>query len=179
MSKGIKNILKQAGFMVVGAAVLATSAAARDKRDLIGSFRDWDALVSVDAQKRKTCYMISMPKSWSASKKNVRRGDIYLMVTHRPSYGVTGEVNAVMGYPLRQDSQVALSVDGKADLKLFTEGSGAWAYDAQDDARLIAAMKRGNNMVIKGVSGRGTETTDKYSLSGFTAAYNAITRACR
>jgi hypothetical protein len=34
-------------------------------------------------------------------------------------------------------------------------------------------------MTVEGISSRGTKTTDVFSLSGFTAAYNAITRACK
>ncbi len=33
-------------------------------------------------------------------------------------------------------------------------------------------------MIVAGISSRGTLTTDTYSLNGFTAAYDAITRAC-
>ncbi len=39
-------------------------------------------------------------------------------------------------------------------------------------------MKAGSNLVVKASSSRGTDTTDTYSLSGFTAAYNAISKAC-
>jgi hypothetical protein len=43
---------------------------------------------------------------------------------------------------------------------------------------MVAAMRRGNSLVVEGTSARGTVTTDRYSLSGFTAAHNAISRAC-
>jgi hypothetical protein len=33
-------------------------------------------------------------------------------------------------------------------------------------------------MIITGFSSRGTKTIDTYSLSGFTAAYTAIGKAC-
>ena len=33
-------------------------------------------------------------------------------------------------------------------------------------------------LTVKGVSARGTETTDSYSLAGFSSALNAITQAC-
>ena len=34
-------------------------------------------------------------------------------------------------------------------------------------------------MTVKGISGRGTKTTDTYSLKGFTAAYRTIGKACK
>ena len=43
---------------------------------------------------------------------------------------------------------------------------------------LVNAMKRGNELVFKGTSERGTLTTDSYSLKGVTAAMKAIDKAC-
>jgi hypothetical protein len=40
-------------------------------------------------------------------------------------------------------------------------------------------MRAGAVMAVSGISKFGTETTDTFSLSGFSAAYNAITRACK
>ncbi len=159
--------------------LLSFEVAAQNKRDILGSYRDWDALVSKASNGAKTCYMISVPKSSKASRKGASRGDIYLTITHRPKYGIKDELNVIVGYPLKVGSEVSASIDGKRAYKLFTEGRGAWAYDPKDDAALVKAMKRGNRLVVNGTSQRGTRTTDRYSLSGFTAAYNAITRACR
>jgi hypothetical protein len=39
-------------------------------------------------------------------------------------------------------------------------------------------MRAGRTMIVKGVSSKDTETTDTYSLLGFTAAHNAINDAC-
>jgi invasion protein IalB len=164
--------------LAIFATCLLTPMASAQKRDILGSFRDWDALIIKEGS-TKTCYMISTPKRTTANKKNVRRGDIYITVTNRPNVGVKSEVNAVMGYPLRPNSEVRFQVDGKRAQSLFTEGSTAWAYDSNDDAKLAAAMKAGSRLVVTGTSVRGTRTTDTYSLSGFTAAFNAINKACR
>ena len=163
--------------MVVGTIGSVPTAAAETKRHL-GSYRDWEAFVYGTGAKR-TCHMISVPKSWKASKKKVNRGKIYAMVSHRPEYGITGEVNMVMGYPVRQGSDAIVRIDGRKRLEFFTEGDSAWAYDPKDDAAAILAMKRGSGLTVAATSQRGTNTTDKYSLSGFTAAYNAITKDCR
>lgn len=160
------------------AGLVETPAEAQETRRHLGSYRDWDAFVYGSGSK-KTCHMISVPKSWKASRKGVRRGRIYAMVSHRPEYGITGEVNMVMGYPVRQGSDSIVRVDGRKRFEFFTEGDGAWAYDPKDDKAAVDAMKRGSGMVVTATSQRGTNTTDTYSLSGFTAAYNAITRACR
>lgn len=165
-----------AGLSLLAAA--AGPAMAAEKRDLIGSFRDWDAIQSVNTKGQKTCYILSSPKDTEISRSGARRGDIYMTVTHRPAYDVTGEVNVVVGYPLKAGSEMRVNIDGKHSFRLFTEGNGAWAYDPQDDADLVKRMKAGLRLVARGVSHRGTRTADTYSLSGFTAAYNAISKAC-
>lgn len=167
--------------LLVGLTLTGFSAAdaQNEKRRHLGAYRDWDAFVYTYPNGQKTCHMISSPKSSQASRAGARRGDIYIMVSHRPEYGVTGEVNVVVGYPIRQGQDAILRVDGRSRFEFFTEGSGAWAYDPADDAKTVAAMRRGNRLVVNATSQRGTNTTDSYSLSGFTAAYNSITAACR
>lgn len=173
----------KAGWLVgvfIAAGVFGGAAEAQNgKPRHLGAFRDWDAFVTTQSNGQKTCYMISSPKSSQASRAGATRGDIYMTVSHRPAFGVTGEVNVVVGYPIRQGSDAVLRVDGGTRIEFFTEGSGAWAYDPADDAKTIAALRRGNRLVVNATSQRGTNTTDSYSLSGFTAAYNAITAACR
>lgn len=156
--------------------VAATSVFAQGK--LINSYRKWDAMRASD-KGFEMCYTISTPTKWRASKKGARRGDIYFTVTSRPRFKIKDQVNAIVGYTLRSGSEVSITIDGKHRFKLFTEGGGAWAYAPRDDSRLVAAMKAGSTMVVTGTSSRGTRTTDTYSLSGFTAASNAVNKRCK
>ena len=73
---------------------------------------------------------------------------------------------------------IAVTIDGKK-YKLFTDGDTAWNRVAKDDAHMVRAMRVGKILVIEGVSSRGTKTSDTYSLFGFTAAHNAINKACK
>ena len=41
-----------------------------------------------------------------------------------------------------------------------------------------SAMKRGSTAILTGVSGRGTQTRDTFSLLGFTAAVEEAARRC-
>lgn len=164
--------------IAVAALMVGPHGADAQSSRLLGSYRDWDAHVRGSGS-TKECYILSAVKKWSASRRGVSRGDTYITVTHRPAMDVTGEVNVIVGYPLKEGSELKLTIDGSRRYDLFTEGRGAWAYDAKDDGTIVAAMKRGNRLIATASSQRGTRTTDTYSLSGFTAAYNAITRACR
>jgi len=164
--------------LVFLSGMVADSALAQGQPRKLSSHRDWDAFTRAE-NGEKTCYITSTPTRSRASRRGARRGLIFISVSHRPAFGVKDEVQVDVGYPLRQGSEARLQVDGKRAYQFFTEGSGAWAYDPKDDSSLVTAMKAGVNLVVRATSQRGTNTTDTYSLRGFTAAYNAITRACR
>lgn len=157
--------------------VLATSISKADSRQLLSSFRDWDAFVLKTDAGETICYMISVPKS--KSPNSLRHGNPFITITHKPSREIRNEVNFIVGYSFRQGSQVKMSIDKGRNFDLFTEGDGAWGYDSKQDDSMVTAMKKGNSLVMNGTSGRGNATSYRFSLSGFTAAHNAITKACR
>jgi len=155
-------------------AIACLSSDALAQRKTIGTFSDWTAFADGSGASR-ICYVGSVPKK--AEGKYTRRGDTYTLVSHRPGEKVFGEVSVEAGYTYKSDSEVIVDIDGKK-FKLFTKGGNAWARDANADKAIVAAMKAGRRMIIKGTSSRGTLTTDTYSLSGITAAYKAIDKAC-
>ena len=61
---------------------------------------------------------------------------------------------------------------------MFTEKEFAFVKDRAAELKLINAMKRGSTMTVKGLSARGTLTTDSYSLSGITAALKRMDQEC-
>lgn len=151
------------------------AANAKDKNNPLGSFRKWDAFKLTASNGAVTCYMISQPTK--SLPENARRGDIYVTVTHRPKMKVKNEVNIIVGYPFQANSSPS-AVVGSRSFSMFTEGDGAWLRSPKEDSDIVSAMKSGDSLVFHGTSSRGTNTRDTYSLSGFTAAYNAITKAC-
>ena len=159
---------------LVSGILLCANSGALAQRKTIGNFSDWTAFVDGTGANR-ICYIGSVPKQ--AKGNYTRRGDTYILVSHRPTERVFGEVSIEAGYTYKKDSQVAVDVDGKT-FKLFTKGGNAWADDADSDKALVAAMRAGRRLIAKGTSSRGTLTTDTYSLSGFTLAFNAIKKAC-
>lgn len=150
----------------------AAPAAAADPRHL-GTFKDWNAFV-FEEKGQKVCYISSQPKK---TEPKAKRGDIYTLVTHRPAEKALDVVSVIVGYPFKKGSEAEIDIDGK-DFKLFTDGETAWARDADGDRAVTAAMRDGKQMVVKGVSSRGTKTTDTYSLTGVSQAYDAINEAC-
>lgn len=107
----------------------------------------------------------------------VRRGDILLYVTYVPDQNVSGQVAFTGGYPFKENSTIEVNVDGTT-FDFFVQGEWAWTKSPEDDAKVIAAMKRGSNAVISAQSSRGTKTKDTFSLLGFTAATEEAAKRC-
>jgi len=148
--------------------------AASDTPRPIGTFKDWNAYSWVEGG-QKICYILSRPTR--SLPKSVKRGDIYLMVTYRPKSRSKEEVSHVTGYTYKNKSTVEISI-GKRKFKLATDNDVAWVAENGSDAKLIKAMRGGSKLILKGISSRGTKTTDSYSLQGFTAAHKQIRKSC-
>ncbi len=155
--------------------LFASSFAYASEPKKIGSFSDWSAYSFLENGK-KVCYMVSTPKTDEGNY--TRRGDIYTLVTHRPSENTRNVFSYIGGYPYKQDSEVTVKIDGKT-FKLFTYEETAWAPDGLTDNALSSALRSGSKMVVKGTSKRGTLTTDTYSLKGSSSAHEAISKACK
>ena len=63
--------------------------------------------------------------------------------------------------------------------ELYPVDNMAWTDKPETEKAIVNAMKTGSAMTIIGVSKRGTETTDTYSLSGIKAALAKIDAACK
>ena len=174
----IKTLLSTiTGLLLFGFFIAGFSAPANaDKREILGSFRDWDTVLIERDNGEKHCMMISVPKSSQPS--NVNHGKVYLTVTHRPRRKVMDQVDFVAGYDLKVGSEATATI-GASRYTMFAEGRDAWNYTEDDDSRMVASMKRGSTLTMRATSARGTKTSYSFSLTGFTAAYNTITAACR
>lgn len=163
------------GFLT-GTALLAGAGAAQAvEPDFLGQFGDW-AAYSYKAPDSKVCYISSRPKS--SDPKNAKRDPAFFLVTNMPGRKVRGEVSSIIGYPFKKDSTAELKIDDSA-FKLFTNGDGAWADTAATEKKIVAAMKNGKSLTLKGTSWRGTDTIDTYSLNGVSAALAKIDDACK
>jgi len=151
-----------------------TSTFAAQDVTVIGTHGVWTAYMYQE-DSAAVCYMASGPTK--AEGNYTRRGDIFMLVTHRPAENAFDVVSVVAGYPYKNNSDVSISV-GSRIYELFTHGERAWARDVATDKAMVQSMIRGNTMIIKGTSSRGTLTTDTYSLRGFTAAHKTISMSC-
>lgn len=162
------------GLSLIAAVALAQAPGPKS----LGNFDDWVS-VELGAGAAKACYMFARPTA--SEPKGAKRGDIMVVVTHRPGAKRQDEVSFQAGYPFKDGSPVAVEVDGKK-FEFFTrldvDQEAAWARDAEADKAIVAAMRAGKTLKVKGTSARNTVTTDTFSLAGFTKAYAEIGKAC-
>ena len=130
----------------------------------------------------RECWTVSAPTQTVNTKDGkvvaVRRGDILLMTMFRPDAGVRGQVAFTGGYPFAEGSSVSMQV-GSDTFQLYTEKEWAWPASAEDDAKIIAALKGGADVVLTARSQRGTQTKDTFSLIGYTAAMGEAQKRCQ
>ena len=156
------------------AVVLSAAAASAQDVEYLGTERDWHAF-QFEENGNMVCYMASRPTREEGNY--TRRDDVFALVTHRPAENSRNVVSFITGYTYLPGSDVTVTI-GADSFTLFTEGDTAWARDSDTDQRMVAAMRAGAQMVVRGTSSRNTATTDTYSLFGFTATIDQINQAC-
>lgn len=161
-------------------AVAAAGAQAQESTNKVSNNTDW--YVFEETQPSKQCWAVSKPKETvntdsSGRIKSVTRSEILLFVSYALSAGVKGQVSFLGGYPFAPGSEVKLEI-GSSEFSLFVDDETAWAATAEEDARIIAAMKRGAEAKMTGRSSRGTITKDTFSLLGFTASVEDAAKRC-
>ena len=149
-----------------------SSASAQEIKN-VQTFKDWTSY-NWTPNGEKRCLMASKPMSEQGDY--TRRGDVSAWIMHRPGSDRFGEIGFEMGYPVKEKSVVKAKI-GNQSFEFFTRGSNAFAFP-EDEGKLLKAMRGGSPMIVTGASTRGTQTTDIYSLSGFTKASQSIDRDC-
>jgi Invasion associated locus B (IalB) protein len=144
------------------------------KAERLGDAQGWSAFAETD-KNAKVCYLVGRPMK--VEPENLKRGDVYVYVTHRPAEKSFNVVNFAVGYPYKEASDAELAVDAKK-FTLFTSKESAWARDAATEKSVVEAMSKGKQAVLKGVSQRGTGTMDTYVLAGFADMLGQIDKAC-
>ena len=140
----------------------------------LGQFGDWAAF-QVGNAKGRSCFTISNPKERKPDK--LERDPATIFVTRRPGEGVHNEISLIVGFPMKEGGNATIKI-GKTSFSLYTKEANAWVKNAAEEGNVIAAMRKGGNLVFDGVSKRGNKTTDRYSLSGLPQALESISKAC-
>jgi hypothetical protein len=159
------------------AAAPAAAMAGGAEPTLLGQFGTWGAYAATPNGK-KVCFALAKPSSSKTNPPNRPRDPAYAFVSTRPAEKVNNEVSIMIGYALKPGSESTLEVGG-ASYAMYTQGDGLWIKNAAEEERMVDAMRKSADVVVKGVSAKGTETVDTFSLKGLAQALDRLAQDCR
>ena len=160
--------------LIVLFSCIFNNAIAEDELKNLGKFKDWEIFVMVN-DGVKICFAQSIPVV--KAPKKFKRDPSRLFVSFRPAENIKNEISVTNGYEFKLKAPVAAK-SGKKTYDLFSKGRFAWVVDNTDEKKLILTMKKASRLMIIGNSEKGTQTTDHYSMMGFTKAYNSAKKSC-
>ena len=140
----------------------------------VGKFKDWESFI-LSQEGNKTCFAQSIPVV--RAPKKLKRDPSRLFVSFRPNENINNEVSVTNGYEFKLKAPVTAK-SGKKSYDLFSKGRFAWVVDNKDEKKLIVTMKKASRLMIIGNTNKGNQTTDHYSMMGFTKAYTIAKKSC-
>ena len=158
-------------------APAAAAAAGGAEPTLIGQFGTWGAYTATP-NGRKVCFALAKPSSSKTNPPNRPRDPAYAFVSTRPAEKVVNEVSIMIGYALKPGSESSLEVGGSA-YAMYTQGDGLWIKNAAEEEQMVSAMRKSAEVTVKGVSAKGTETIDVFSLKGLSQALDRLAQDCK
>ena len=138
-----------------------------------GKYKNWESFVA-ETDKGKICFAQTIPTKRAPAA--VKRDKSKLFVTFRPSEEIKDEVSLTSGHDYKTSSVTASS--GKRRYSFFSQKEFAWLLDDQEEKKFIQLMKKATDIIVKARTTKGAETTDHYSMMGFTKAYNTAKKTC-
>ena len=165
----IKKILLISLFLFI-----YSSLNAEENLKSIGKFKDWESFTLLQ-NGNKVCFAQSIPVV--RAPKKLKREPSRLFVSFRPAENIKNEISVTNGYEFKMKAPVSAK-SGKKSYDLFSKGKFAWVVDDKDEKKLIVTMKKASRLMIVGNTNKGDQTTDHYSMMGFTKAYNTAKKSC-
>ena len=159
-------------FIIVTITVFSFNAFANTPRST-GKYKNWESFIA-ETDKGKICFAQTVPTKRAPAA--IKRDKSKLFVTFRPSEDIKDEVSITSGHDYKSSTVTASS--GKKNYSFFSQKSFAWLLDDQEEKGFIKLMKKATNVIVKARTSNGAETTDHYSMMGFTKAYNTAKKTC-
>ena len=182
--------MKAGALTTIFAAMMAGGvASAQEVTNLVANHGEWGVF---EFGEPKECWISSQPlesvNQRGGRNVEVDRGDGTLMyVTFRQGES-GGEVSFTAGsYALDENRAVSVEIGGRSfEMYVVNDPDPAnnnkprgWAWvEPGNDNDLIVAMQRGATAKVESRSSRGTQSSDTFSLKGFTAAHEDAGNRC-
>jgi len=161
----------------VAPATVAPAAAGGAKPTLLSQYGEWGAYTASPGGK-KVCFAIAKPSATETVPPARPRNPPYMFISSRPADKVSNEVSIIIGYPFKPNSEATAEV-GTTSFALSTQQDGAWVKNATEEAHMVEAMRGGQSAIVKGVSVKGTRSTDTFSLRGLAQALDRVDQECK
>jgi hypothetical protein len=158
-------------------AAKSEAPAAASAPNLVAQFGEWGAYTAT-AGGKKVCFALAKPSKAATTPPNRPRDPPYMFISSRPAEKVKDEVSVIIGYGLKPNTDASIDVGG-SNYPMFTQNDGAWIKNPADEARLVDALRKGTDAVVKGTSARGTSSTDTYRLRGLAQALDRVGQECQ
>ena len=139
----------------------------------IGKYKNWESY-TIQTDKGKICFAQTKPVKRSPS--SIKRKESRIFVSFRPNDNIVDEVSVTSGHTYKTSSVTGKT--GKNNFSFFSQNDFAWLLDEKEEKSLIKIMKRATSLMIIAKTTDGAETTDHYSMMGFTKAYNTAKKVC-
>ena len=161
-------------FLFIFFILIFTSQAQTEEVKKMGKHKDWETYI-IKSNSGKVCFAQSKPVL-QAPKTNDREARLF--ITFRPNENIKNEISITAGYNFNKQNTIT-AASGKYKYKFdIAEEKFAWMADSKQEKKMINTMKKGSRIMVKGYNSKGSQTTDHYSLLGFTKAYNATKANC-
>lgn len=162
----MKYILTALAILLPGLAMAGTPSPLGTSN---GSFGAWTA-ATYGRGSAEICYAFT---NVQISKPNWKsRGKVMLTVTERS--GLRDEVTLTPGYAYPKAANVGLAI-GKQTFPFYTSGGTAFT---ESGTQIVSAFRAANSASATSTGPKGKPVVDQFSLTGFSAAYEAISHAC-
>jgi invasion protein IalB len=171
------SVFAAATFALTAPVAAQPKPAAGDQPTLLGQFGDWGAYKASPGGKT-VCFALSKPTSAVTDPPGRNRDASYMFISTRPAEKVKNEVSTIVGYPQKPGGDTTAAV-GSESFAMYTQNDGAWIKNAAEESKLVNAMRKGADLVLKSESTRGTKTTDTYSLKGLAQALDKVAEECK
>jgi hypothetical protein len=166
------SIIKKFIFIIF-LATFASQVNAEEVKKM-GTHKDWETYI-INNEEGKVCFAQSKPVL-QAPKTSSREARLF--ISFRPGENIANEISITSGYDFNKKNSInAISGKNKYTFDIIREDF-AWIADNKFEKKMIKTMQKGSRIMIKSHNQSGSQTTDHYSLLGFTKAYKATKANC-
>lgn len=141
----------------------------------IATYKKWSVFTR-EIEGDRICFAAT--DATDKSPKSVNHGDVFFLVATWKSGAASNQPSFMAGYNLKDAPAPVIRI-GSEKWDLYVDQNEGFVEAAKDEQSLVSAMRRGAEMRVSAVSGRGTATSYAFSLSGVSAALDRVREACK